>query len=216
MQGSDNKPRVCTIEGMRILETNFVQGVVGETAIMYDGTPHVAFIGRSNVGKSSTLNAITGKRKLVKVGQTPGKTKEINFFKARVKVDEATEKELYLVDLPGYGYAKLSKQKRNELRKLIFWYLEHPQADTALICMIIDAKVGLTDHDKEVLELINKTSKPVLIAINKVDKLNQKERHRLTQSLKTEIGDSIPYVLYSASTNKHVNILLESITNSIF
>src|SRR5690606_28987178 len=101
---------------MKILETIFMQGVVDETAILYDGIPHIAFIGRSNVGKSSTLNAITGKRKLVKVGQTPGKTKEINFFESRVELNNGTTGSVYLVDLPGYGYAKLSKQQRNDLK----------------------------------------------------------------------------------------------------
>lgn len=200
---------------MKILETKFIQGVVDETAVLYDGTPHIAFIGRSNVGKSSTLNAITGKRKLVKVGQTPGKTKEINFFKSRIEFDDQTINEVYLVDLPGYGYAKLSKQQRNELRRLIYWYLEHPQADTALVCIVIDAKVGLTDYDREIIELLQSHKKKFIIAVNKVDKLNQKSRHKLTQSLEDELGDTIPYILYSAGTNKHVNALQDAIFNGI-
>ena len=137
---------------MKILDTKFVQGVVDETAVLYDGTPHIAFIGRSNVGKSSTLNSLTGQKKLVKVGQTPGKTQEINFFRARVSDDnKENQQEIYLVDLPGYGYAKLSKARRKVLKNLIQWYVGHPEADTALICLIIDGKVGLTDQDREMI-----------------------------------------------------------------
>jgi GTP-binding protein len=199
---------------MKILETQFIQGVVGETEIMYDGTPHVAFIGRSNVGKSSTLNAITGKRRLVKVGQTPGKTKEINFFEARV-VDGEKEGLLYLVDLPGYGYAKLSKSKRKELSGLINWYLTHPQADTALVCLIIDAKVGLTDLDREMIELLQASQKHFIVAVNKVDKLNQKTRHKLSEELKRDLGD-VSYVFYSATSRKHVDLLIDTVLRGVF
>jgi len=200
---------------MRILETTFVQGVVDETAVLYDGTPHIAFIGRSNVGKSSTLNAITGKRKLVKVGQTPGKTREINFFKARLELEDKQQTSVYLVDLPGYGYAKLSKTQRNQLKELIFWYLKHPTADTALVCIVIDSKVGITDHDREIIEVLNAHDKKFIIAVNKIDKLNQKSRHALVQSLTQELGDTTAYVMYSATTNKHINLLQEAIFNGI-
>lgn len=194
---------------MKVLNAQFIQGVVGETAVLYDGTPHIAFIGRSNVGKSSTLNTITGQRKLVKVGQTPGKTKEINFFRAHIS-DGTSSGEVYLVDLPGYGYAKISKERRNELKRLINWYLTHPQADTKLICLIIDAKVGLTDLDYEVIEMLRQAHKRFIVAVNKVDKLNQKSRHKLTQELSQQLN-TIPYVFYSASTKKHVDQLISAI-----
>lgn len=200
---------------MKIIDTKFMQGVVDETAILYDGIPQVAFIGRSNVGKSSTLNALTGKRRLVKVGQTPGKTREINFFEARIESNDGGVGSVYLVDLPGYGYAKLSKQQRNQLKQLILWYLEHPKADTALVCIVIDAKVGLTEYDREIIDVLRAHRKKFIIAVNKVDKLNQKSRHKLVQSLTDEFGESVPYILYSASTNKHINVLRDAIFNGI-
>jgi len=102
-----------------IKTASFVKGVVGEDAVMYDGTPHIAFIGRSNVGKSSTINAVLDRNKLVKVGNTPGKTREINFF----KVTTVDNKDCYLVDLPGYGYAiasnkidKINQKTQNQLK----------------------------------------------------------------------------------------------------
>lgn len=186
-----------------IQSAQFMKGVVGEDAIMYDGTPHIAFIGRSNVGKSSTLNAILERNKLVKVGKTPGKTQEINFFKIRTDKGQ----ESYFVDLPGYGYAKLSKKQREDLRNLIEWYITHPEADTALICLIIDAKVGLTDIDKEFIHLMDQSNKPYIIAANKVDKINQKAQNQLKKELLELVKSDTKIFYYSAYKGKNVHLL---------
>lgn len=188
---------------MKIRSAKFITGVVGEEAVMYDGTPHIAFIGRSNVGKSSTLNAILGRNKLVKVGRTPGKTKEINFF----EVITTNDLKSYFVDLPGYGYAKLSKKQRQELRELIQWYITHPQADTALICLIIDSKVGLTDLDKEFLAMMDTHGKDYIIASNKVDKINQKAQSKLKKELKELTRSDTTIFYYSAAKGKNINLL---------
>lgn len=187
----------------------FIKGVVGEEAIMYDGTPHIAFVGRSNVGKSSTINALLDRRKLVKTGRTPGKTQEINFFEVQDDIDHLW----YFVDLPGYGYAKLSKTRREELRKLIVWYLSHPQSDTALVCIIIDAKVGLTEFDQEVLNILEDQKKAYVIGVNKVDKINQKAQHKLEQELNEQVKSG-SYVLYSAVKNKNIHKLRERIAKT--
>lgn len=189
---------------MKILSTEFIKGVVGEDAVMYDGTPHIAFIGRSNVGKSSTLNAILERKKLVKTGNTPGKTREINFF--RITTDSTAIS--YFVDLPGYGYAKLSKTERSGLQKLIQWYITHPQADTALICLIIDAKVGLTDSDKQFISMMKESNKEFIIAVNKIDKINQKTQHQLSESLQQEFPMKKIFY-YSAATKKNIHRLQE-------
>ena len=191
------------LNNMYIKSADFMKGVVGEDAIMYDGTPHIAFIGRSNVGKSSTLNAVLERNKLVKVGKTPGKTKEINFF----KILTDSNQESYFVDLPGYGYAKLSKKQRDELRELIEWYITHPEADTALICLIIDSKVGLTDLDKEFIHLMDQSDKDYVIAANKVDKINQKTQNQLKKDLKELVRPGTQIFYYSAYKGKNVHLL---------
>lgn len=192
---------------MRIINAEFVKGVVGEDSAMYDGTPHIAFIGRSNVGKSSTLNALLDRKKLVKTGNTPGKTREINFFK--VAADNQSTPS-YFVDLPGYGYAKLSKSERQSLQNLIKWYITHPQADTALICLIIDAKVGLTDIDKEFISLMKASEKDFIIVANKIDKINQKTQHALGTDLVNDLpAENIFYI--SAATKKNIHKLQEFI-----
>lgn len=189
---------------MEIQSVQFIKGVVGEEAIMYDSTPHIAFVGRSNVGKSSTLNALFSTKKMVKIGKTPGKTKEINFFRVITK----NEGNFYFVDLPGYGYAKLSKNDRLKLEKLIQWYLGHPQADTALVCIVIDAQVGITDFDRAVMTQLKEQGKAYIVLVNKIDRLNQKERSTLQKTLEHDL-DRNNYVMYAAKSGKHIDRVRE-------
>jgi GTP-binding protein len=199
---------------MKILQAKFKTGVVWEKEIMYDGTPHIAFIGRSNVGKSTTINAILERKKLVKTGNTPGKTREINFFE--IKTDE--KEDVYFVDLPGYGYAKLSKNEREKLQKMIEWYISHPASDLALIVLIIDAKAGLTEFDKQMIALMDQLNREYILAVNKIDKLNQKAIHRLKNDIKEEIpnaktGENVFY--YSAIKNKQIHLLREALFSGL-
>lgn len=193
---------------MKILSAQFIKGVVDEESILYDGTPHIAFIGRSNVGKSSTLNSILERKKLVKTGRTPGKTREINFFKVTT---DSTPSESYFVDLPGYGYAKLSKKERSELDSLIRWYITHPEADTALICVIIDAKTGITELDEEYIQLLKSHRKIYCIAVNKIDKINQKAQYQLEKSLRELIPKQTLIFYYSAVKGKQIHKLRDFI-----
>lgn len=186
-----------------IKNASFIKGLVGEDSVMYDGTPHIAFIGRSNVGKSSTINAVLGRNRLVKVGNTPGKTREINFF----KVSTTENQHCYLVDLPGYGYAKLSKTDRQRLKNLIEWYIMHPEADTALICLIIDSKVGLSAVDKEFIHMMDQAGKEYVLAANKIDKINQKVQNQLRKDLIEQVRPGTQIFYYSASKGKNVHLL---------
>lgn len=188
---------------MSIKSAQFIKGVIGEDSVMYDGTPHIAFIGRSNVGKSSTLNAILERRKLVKIGRTPGKTREINFF----EIMTDTNHKSYFVDLPGYGYAKVSKTDRQKLADLIRWYISHPEADTGLICLIIDSKVGLSSIDKEFIHLMDTAGKEYIIAANKVDKINQKAQNQLKKDLVEQVRPGTKIFYYSAMKGKNINLL---------
>jgi GTP-binding protein len=199
---------------IKILKAQFKTGVVGEKEIMYDGIPHIAFVGRSNVGKSTTINALLERRKLVKTGNTPGKTREINFFV--ITTDE--KEDVYFVDLPGYGYAKVSKNDRQRLRSIIEWYISHPASDLELVVVIIDAKAGLTDFDKQMLALINQSNKNYILAVNKIDKLNQKDINKLKREIKinipnSETGKNVFY--YSAFKNKNVHLLRDALFNGL-
>jgi GTP-binding protein len=123
--------------------------------------PEVAFAGRSNVGKSSLLNVLLRRRKAARVSKTPGRTREINFF----RVNDA----FLLVDLPGYGYARVSKERRSEWKPLIEGYLQSSPNLRGLV-LLLDSRREPSDDDRDMLAFLAERETPVLIAITKMDK----------------------------------------------
>jgi GTP-binding protein len=160
---------------MNITSAVFVKGVTGDNEILDDGTPQVAFIGRSNAGKSSLINSLTGKPKLAITSSTPGRTKELNVFKIN-----GTH---YFIDLPGYGYAKTGGKALEKLNKLIVWYLLESQHSPKVV-LVIDAEVGPTANDLETLRELQRTGKEIVVVANKVDKI--KKSHYLTHLRKLQ------------------------------
>ena len=128
--------------------------------------PEIAFVGRSNVGKSSLLNALTGRKTLARVSQTPGRTREINFFNLG--------KRLILVDLPGYGYAKASKQLAAEWQRLIFAYLSG-RASLKRVLLLVDARRGVMDNDLAVMELLDGAAVSYGLVLTKADEFKPKD-----------------------------------------
>ncbi|MEX0934993.1 MAG: ribosome biogenesis GTP-binding protein YihA/YsxC, partial [Candidatus Paceibacterota bacterium] len=151
-----------------IQNIEFMRGILGSDSILEDSRPHIAFVGRSNVGKSSTLNCLAG-RNIAYTSKKPGKTQEINFFLVNDSV--------YFVDLPGYGYARISAHEAEKLRKHMIWYLSESGVQPRWVVLILDAKVGITDLDRDMLDILAGEGHRVLILANKMDKLNQKESH---------------------------------------
>jgi GTP-binding protein len=176
----------------------FVRGVTGSTDFLKDERPQIAFAGRSNVGKSSLLNAITMRNGLVRTSKTPGKTQEINFYLAN--------NSFYLVDLPGYGYAKLSEKLRDKLRKHISWYLLSGEAAIQTVVLIIDVSVGLKDFDRELLDIAVQQGYRIVIAANKIDKCTQKERDKAKKDLTQELPNAQLFFV-SAKTGRGVKEL---------
>jgi GTP-binding protein len=166
---------------MHITSAEFIKGVRGTDPILSDGVPQFAFVGRSNVGKSSVINALMNRRDLVKVSDRPGKTKEINFFNVN--------KKYYFVDLPGYGYARLGPDEREKLRKLILWYLMASGARPYYVILILDIKAGCTEFDKEMIGVLREYGHPYIIVANKVDKVNQKELSQQLAQIRAESGE---------------------------
>ncbi len=152
---------------MNVSSAEFMRGIRGSDDILADGIPNIAFIGRSNVGKSSILNALAGKPGMARVGDKPGKTTEINFF--------LINKKQYFVDLPGYGYASGGQKDRESLRKLIIWYFTSGEAHPQKVVLILESKAGLTKFDEQMIEVLKEQGHPYVIVLNKVDKLSQKE-----------------------------------------
>lgn len=154
-----------------------------------DDEPEVAFAGRSNAGKSSTLNRLIGSRRLARVSKTPGRTRLINFF--------AVEGGGRLVDLPGYGYAKAGKAERARWSQAIDDYLTRRQMLAAVV-LIMDARHPLQPFDVQMLDWAAQTETPLLALLNKSDKLKQGARiavHRAVarQLADTGIGEVIPF-----------------------
>lgn len=163
----------------------FIRSAVQPDGFIRDGKPQLAFAGRSNVGKSSVINCLTGRKNLARVGASPGKTNQINYF----HIDECG----YLVDLPGYGYAKVSKAERDRWGRLMEAYF----ASGLIACgvMIVDARHKPTADDVTMANWFFDTGCPMVVVANKLDKLKRSEiepnlaRIRATLSLRD--GDAL-------------------------
>ncbi len=189
MQSNDSKPKIISAE--------FVKGIRGTDDVIFDPRPKIAFIGRSNVGKSSIINSLVGKKDLVKSSSLPGKTREANFF----LINEESRGELYFVDLPGYGFAKIKETQKEKLRKLIVWYLFSGEVKNDKVFLIIDFKTGPSDFDLEMIFLLQENHINFAIIANKVDKISKGARLKRLKELEKELQtDNI--ILCSAKTGE--------------
>ncbi|MEK7157278.1 MAG: ribosome biogenesis GTP-binding protein YihA/YsxC [Patescibacteria group bacterium] len=177
---------------MKINSAEFLKGIIGTDVILVDGVPEYAFVGRSNVGKSSVINSLVNRKDLVKTSNRPGKTTEINFFGINTK-------KCYFVDLPGYGYAKRSPKEKESIEKLILWYLMYSDACIAKVVIILDFKAGITAFDEEMIRVLREKGYSYLIVANKADKLNQKEMVAQMRAIK-EAAHEVIVMPYSAVT----------------
>ncbi|MCK9361180.1 ribosome biogenesis GTP-binding protein YihA/YsxC [Patescibacteria group bacterium] len=155
-------------------EATFLKSYSDPKLVPHDGPPQVAVLGRSNVGKSSLINSLARDKKLAKTSATPGRTQLINLF--------AFGKDFVLVDLPGYGYAKLASSKRDILKDMIVGYLEEA-GPLAGAVVITDARLGPTDLDRDMLDALARADIPVIIVANKIDKLSRSERTERMRSI---------------------------------
>jgi GTP-binding protein len=128
---------------MEIRSAKFIKGVVGTDEIFEDGIPQIVFIGRSNVGKSSVINTLANEKGLARTSSTPGRTQQINIF--------LINKAFYLVDLPGYGFAKVPLAVKQQIQKMINWYLFNSDYNFKRVILIVDANVGPTKDDLDML-----------------------------------------------------------------
>ena len=160
--------------------------------------PEYAFIGRSNVGKSSLINMLTGRKALAKTSQMPGKTLLINHF-------SINDGKWYIVDLPGYGYAKVAKSEKERWSGLISGYLGADR-DLRLILLLIDMRHAPSKDDLQMIDFLVESELPFLIVLTKADKLNKTERTKRMQAFETEIPyfSQIHVIPFSAVTREGV------------
>ena len=159
----------------------FVKGVVAIDGLPNDGKPEIAFAGRSNVGKSSLINALTGRTNLARVSVTPGRTRELNFF--TLGKDEV----FYLVDMPGYGYAKASKAQVKGWTRLIRDYLRG-RRELKRVFLLIDARHGLKDNDRETMTLMDEAAISYQAVLTKADKPKAAELAKIIETVAAELA----------------------------
>lgn len=168
--------------------------------------PEIAFAGRSNVGKSSLLNKLFNRKQLARVSSVPGKTITINFY----SLDNAK-----FVDLPGYGYARLSKQELGRFAELMEGYFKTDR-NIALVVQLIDMRHPLTENDKGMITFMQEMGIPFIIVMTKADKLKKKEYENRLKLSKEELAFAdVPVVPFSAVTGQGINGIKNYIEKSI-
>lgn len=169
----------------------FVRSAAKPADFPRDGLPQVVFAGRSNVGKSSVINRLLNRKNFARVGSAPGKTTHINYF--------CIDQKLYLVDLPGYGYAKVSKQEKERWGRLIeAWFTDTRRM--ALGMLIVDARHRPTADDCTMAQVFLNSEKPFIVVANKLDKLKRSEIERNSQLIRETLAlpNAVPLILFSA------------------
>lgn len=186
----------------------FVRSAAKPADFPRDGLPQVVFAGRSNVGKSSVINRLLNRKNFARVGSAPGKTTHINYF--------CIDKKLYLVDLPGYGYAKVSKQERDRWGRLIeAWFADSNRM--ALGMLVVDVRHRPTADDCTMAQVFLSAGKPFIVVANKLDKLKKSEVESSSQLIRhtLTLPDTVPLILFSAEKGDGKAELLGQILNHL-
>lgn len=159
-------------------KAEFIRSAGAREQFLWDGLPQFAFAGRSNVGKSSVINRLLGRKNLAYVGSSPGKTTQVNYY--------LVDGRAYLVDLPGYGYAKVSKAEKERWGRLMESYFQEAHITTGVL--IVDARHKPTANDLTMHGWFRETGCPEIVAANKLDKLKKSEIEPNLQRVRDTLG----------------------------
>jgi GTP-binding protein len=191
----DNTADIARGEALFKTPCTFVKGVTRIEDLPQDGRPEVAFAGRSNVGKSSLINALVGRTSLARVSVTPGRTRELNYFVL------GKEAELYLVDMPGYGYARAAKSEIKGWTRLIRDYLKG-RRELKRVFLLIDARHGIKPNDVETMKLLDEAAVSYQVVLTKADKPKASELVAVTSKVAETLAKhpaSYPQILTSSA-----------------
>ncbi len=183
------------------------------TATAVDGLPppafpEIAFAGRSNVGKSSLINCLIDRRKLVRTSNTPGQTRGISIFRVDLKYPSGERSTIDLVDLPGYGFAKRSKSERKSWGPMIEGFLEGREGLRGVV-LIVDARRGIDEEDDQLFEYLAHIGRPALLVATKIDKLGKSERGIVLDQITATAG--VKPIAASSETHEGREILLQRV-----
>jgi GTP-binding protein len=184
------------------MDAQFLKSAAQPDQFPAESLPEIAFLGRSNVGKSSLLNCLIGKKELAFTSATPGRTQLINFY----RVGE----QFHFVDLPGYGYARVPKDIAFQWKRLIEQYLLHRRS-LELCFLILDSRRGWMDKDLELKHWLELHNRRYMVIATKTDKLNQKEQRQQALNIRSQSQDSEP-LPFSAPTCRGVREIWQAIT----
>lgn len=199
---------------MKIRTVEFAGAIATPEGEAPGSLPQVAFAGRSNVGKSSLINRLLGRTRtpIARVSGQPGKTQEVNFYRVDAFSEEdRAELDFFLVDLPGYGYARVPKSLRGAWKPLIEGYLRRSTALRGVI-HLVDSRHAPTPEDRTMIEFLGELGTPALVVLTKVDKLKKSERARRLESLVASLElDMDQVVPFSAQTGEGREVLMEAL-----
>ncbi len=200
----DKLHRIGRVIPSKIVSCEFAGSFFASDQFCEDSRPQIAFAGRSNVGKSTLLNSLVGRKRLARVSATPGKTRSVNFFLVNDK--------FYFVDLPGYGYAKVGKKVRESWRQLMEDYLTCSPHLVGLI-LLLDCRRDLTDEDTRLVVWLADRGLPVLAVVTKSDKLSHDKVKQKVKKIQSQLG--VAAIAFSALTGAGKRELLDSIRNLV-
>ena len=191
-------------EPLVIRSLEFIGGMAAASGWRPESSlPEIAFAGRSNVGNSSLLNRLIHRKKMARVSNTPGRTREVNFF----RVNDA----FILVDLPGYGYARVSKEKRAEWRPLIEKFVRY-SVQLRGIVLLLDVRHDPTNDDRQMLDFLSEVGVPTIVVLTKIDKLTAKQRAEQIFTIARDLAlDAEQVIPFSAVTGEGRNDLAEAV-----
>ncbi|MBE6443917.1 MAG: YihA family ribosome biogenesis GTP-binding protein [Alphaproteobacteria bacterium] len=186
--------------------TTFVLGVAKLDQLPLTEMPEVAFAGRSNVGKSSIINALTGQKGLAKTSNTPGRTQQLNFFNLANK--------LHIVDLPGYGFAKAPEAQVKQWQRIIFAYLQG-RVNLKRVFVLIDSRHGIKKSDLEIMELLDKAAVTYQIVLTKLDKIGSGNLTKVMTEVENEISKHAAAYSRVLATSSEKNIGIDNLRAEI-